>query len=132
MPQMLRTARHRAVKLVFQQMKQNARNRNIPFNITASDVEVFMFRPCSYCGAGLSCSKRIPVTRNGRLIAYRKETIGYNSIDRVDNNREYKRDNITSACKICQTAKNDLTLTEFFELIKRLGRNLEGIRKLAQ
>ena len=127
----LKTARHRAIKLVFQQIKQNSRKRNIAFNITESDVEALMFRPCSYCGAGLSCAKRIPVTRGDKLIGYRRGRIRYNSVDRVDNSKGYERDNIASACQSCQFGKNDLTLMEFFELIERLGRNLEKIRKLA-
>ncbi len=133
MPRKMKTAQERTVKLVFQQIKNNARTRNLSFNITEACVETHIFQPCSYCGAGLSCAKQIPITRSkGSRVRYRDEKVKYNSMDRVNNQRGYEPNNMTTACLICQIAKNDLSLIEFLALIARLGQKLEAIRNLGR
>ena len=44
---------------------------------------------------------------------------GRNGIDRVDSTGEYTKNNCVSACAMCNRAKNDKTLAEFFEWAER-------------
>jgi hypothetical protein len=120
----LRSDRHRAVKIIFSQIKGNAKSRNLHVTITEADVEKYAFDECSYCGASPSCRKRIPILKHGKLIGYRKGAVLYNSIDRIDNTKGYTPENITTACLDCQIAKSDLTLFEFFSLAERLSLHL--------
>ena len=47
----------------------------------------------------------------------------YNGLDRVDNNRGYKLDNVVPCCGICNRAKNALTHDAFIEHCKKIASN---------
>jgi len=91
--------------------KKMAKKRGYIFNLSDEQSINIMQQDCYYCGAkpnNISTSKR----SFGDFI--------YNGIDRVDNERDYTIDNVVSCCKICNIAKNNLTLQEFQDWIKRV------------
>jgi hypothetical protein len=45
-------------------------------------------------------------------------------IDRVDNSREYTKDNCVACCKQCNVAKHTTTLEDFLSWVERLYKNL--------
>lgn len=69
-----------------------------------TDVQAYelIIGDCSYCGS----PSEWPFKRNG--------------IDRVDSLKDYTVDNCVTACKICNRAKNNLSIGEFKEWISRI------------
>lgn len=93
--------------------KLGAKRRNLEFNLTHEQVKEISSNNCYYCDATPFCIKRV-----------NKHSITYNGIDRVDNNKGYTIDNVVSCCKICNTAKHDLSYNDFIDWVKRLCSNL--------
>jgi hypothetical protein len=54
----------------------------------------------------------------------RQHKIVYNGIDRVDNRLGYTLSNVVSCCKICNRAKNTLTVEEFKSWINQLVKHV--------
>lgn len=92
-----------------------ASKRNYTFELTREQFIELMYQDCSYCGSIPSNSRKIPVTH---------EIIYYNGIDRIDNTKGYTIENTTACCKRCNMAKNDLSMEEFKNLIKRIYDNI--------
>jgi hypothetical protein len=46
----------------------------------------------------------------------------YNGIDRIDSSKQHTLDNIVTCCYECNQAKNDLTISNFYNLIKMIYR----------
>lgn len=47
----------------------------------------------------------------------------FNGIDRVDTSRGYTVDNVVPCCKFCNTAKSNLSLSDFYTLIEKIYLN---------
>lgn len=73
-------------------------------------------KPCTYCLA--QSSKAI---RHQRYKEINSSFVFYcNGIDRVDSNKGYTKSNCVSCCKRCNSAKNDQTVGEFTEWVKKV------------
>ena len=68
-----------------------------------------MEKECHYCG---SSPANISKTAAG--------SIQYNGIDRVDNRSGYATGNVVACCHRCNTAKSNLSLSEFRDLIEKI------------
>lgn len=66
--------------------------------------------PCFYCG-DIGYNK----------VKFRGVEYSYNGLDRVDSKRGHDLDNVVACCKRCNTAKSDMSLTEFCEWIGRFS-----------
>ena len=93
------------------QYKRHARNRGFAFRLSYKVFSDTIKEKCFYCG---DMPKNIKVTKNC------KEGFLYNGIDRVNADRGYFADNIVPCCSICNRAKNNLTLKDFKDWVKRL------------
>jgi len=96
-----------AFNKIFYEYKAGAKKRNIHFNASSKFKKYFYkltHQNCYYCNSSPS-SIRIVKNTNG---PYK-----YNGIDRFDNNKGYTIDNIVPCCKICNIAKNSLSVEEF-------------------
>jgi hypothetical protein len=91
--------------------KQSALKRKIHFDLTPEDVHTIIIQDCIYCG-------QKPLLRDIKYI--KGIQYPHNTIDRIDSNKGYIRNNIQSCCKICNMMKNSLTSEEFLEHIKRI------------
>jgi len=91
--------------------KRHAKNRGLGYNLTEEQFKEITQKDCYYCGAKPS-NIRKAYGYNGDYI--------YNGIDRIDNTKDYTVDNVVPCCKICNLAKNNLTLQEFKDWIKKL------------
>lgn len=88
----------------FSEKKNDARKRDLCFELTFEQFMEFWNVPCNYCGTEI-------------------ETIG---IDRIDNTLGYTYENCAPCCAICNRMKLCLTREEFLEHIKKICRNQEG------
>lgn len=94
-------------------MSRGAKARNITWNLNKDQVKEITKQNCYYCGK--SPQQRL----GGEGYRFNGEYI-YNGIDRVDNSRGYEIDNVVPCCGECNTAKNNLTVDQFKNLIKNI------------
>lgn len=89
--------------------KIGARKRNVDFSLSKEEFSNLISKNCYYCGS-------IPAS------IYKKSTgnLIYNGIDRIDNNLGYSLNNVVTCCVTCNYAKNKLTQSKFFEMIKNI------------
>ena len=91
-----------------------ARKRGLEWNLSSDEVKELILSNCFYCGAGLS---NIFNTKNsyGEI-----EAMPHNGIDRVDNNKGYVLGNVVPCCKVCNKAKLQMPVDEFYSWIDRV------------
>jgi hypothetical protein len=95
--------------------RRNAKFRKIPFEISLEHFQNLIHQPCYYCGD--EPSRKIKnLSKQERLI--KRATV--NGIDRLDSMGGYCKNNIVSCCYKCNTAKMDLSITDFFSLINKI------------
>lgn len=87
-----------------QRYKKLAKKRNLSFELDESMFKMLISQNCHYCGSipkmiCKSSTKASPFT--------------YNGIDRQDNSVGYVTTNVVTCCKICNRAKDILTVEEF-------------------
>ena len=91
-----------------------ARQRGLPFTITAEEGMVLLAAPCHYCGTP-------PSKVFGRKGGY-GECV-YNGVDRVDNERGYEAGNVVSCCTDCNLAKGTMSGEQYLALVLRVSRH---------
>ena len=96
---------------LYNQYKHGAKRRDLEFNLTKEDVKELSIKNCCYCGQTPSqvINKE---SEKGKYI--------YNGIDRVDNKLGYSIDNCVPCCKICNRAKDVMTLDEFYTWVNKV------------
>jgi len=100
---------------VLSDYKVSAKRRKLEFNLTEEQFKELIQQNCYYCGSKPNnISKRFNC--NGSYI--------YNGLDRIDNTKGYTIDNVVSCCRFCNMAKNNHTIQEFKEWIKKVYKNL--------
>ena len=90
------------IKEKYNRYRLGAKYRNIEFMITFEEFKDFWQKPCYYCG----------------------EEINKIGLDRINNKREYKVDNIVSCCSDCNYLKGRFTKDKFIEQCKKVAHNL--------
>lgn len=84
---------------LFHRYINDAKARNVKFNLSYEQFEDLASSPCYYCGK----------VRTGRQKYNNRMTILYTGIDRVDNDKGYQSDNCVPCCKSCNTKKKAIT-----------------------
>lgn len=80
-----------------------------PIIITANEGLFLLQQNCSYCD--------LPPEREIKVGEY---TVKVHGIDRIDSNKGYVKDNITTSCQQCNSGKLDYTVNEFEKWIERV------------
>jgi len=100
-----------ATNALFWLRRSQARQAGRAWKLTMAEFDDLTSQPCHYCGAAPSQTFTSP-RLNGDYI--------YNGLDRIDNKRGYVLDNIVTCCFVCNRAKNNMGIEEFFEWIKQV------------
>lgn len=95
---------------VYRVMFCAAKKRGIKWDLTKDFVKKITRLPCSYCGS--EPSNVGSGSSNGSYV--------YSGMDRVDSYLGYTVDNIVPCCSTCNKAKMQMSVSEFFEWIKRV------------
>lgn len=105
---------------IYNRYKNNAKKRNIIFEIDFDKFKDLLLSNCYYCNINPS-----------NLYFKNYYDVYYNGIDRIDNNKGYEINNIVSCCKMCNIAKNNNSYEDFITWAYRLI-NYQNIQKLKQ
>ena len=105
---------HSEITAIILGYKRHAERRGLKWELTRKDVEMLVKMNCFYCD---SKPNNIKKTKN---------SIGdgfiYSGIDRIDNSKNYTKQNSVPCCKICNYAKSDMNLKEFQDWAIRIGK----------
>ena len=100
--------------------KRHAKRRGYKWELTRNDINNIIKMPCFYCGSEPNNIKKI------------KNSVGnglkYSGIDRMDNTKNYTKENTVPCCKICNYAKKNMTTNEFQEWAIRIGKNAIAVQ----
>lgn len=100
-----------AATSIYTNYQRKAQKYGHEFSLTRDEFMAVTSQNCTYCGSEpMNCTK----DRNGDGVFI------YNGMDRVDSSRGYSFDNVVPCCVICNRAKSNLTLDQFFNWIERL------------
>lgn len=91
--------------------ENNAKKRNLVFNISIKDFKNTSSQKCFYCNV-----EPYQIMKNKNL----NGDYVYNGIDRVDNSKGYTLDNIVPCCGLCNRAKSSMKKEEFLSWIERV------------
>jgi 5-methylcytosine-specific restriction endonuclease McrA len=100
------------MRAIIGQYKRNAKKRGQNYELTEKQFAEITKKDCHYCGAKPNNVTKHSIQSFGKYI--------YNGIDRINSNKGYTIENIVPCCKLCNQAKNDLTLQEFKDLIEKI------------
>lgn len=84
--------------------------RDIKSSLTKEDWAEIASKPCFYCGD-------VSIRENERF-----GKIALNSVDRVNNERFYRKENSVPACIKCNMMKNSTKAAEFIEHARKIAR----------
>ncbi len=94
-----------------------SKKRKINFTLSFDTFVELTSQHCFYCGTKPS-NITVNEAGNGDYVS--------NGIDRVDNNKGYIEDNVVPCCKVCNYAKNTMSLDQFYSWISRVNTNLSS------
>lgn len=97
---------------IFHSYMSSAKSRRLEMNLNITQIKHLVHMRCFYCRAEVSNYMK------GRMLAY----VG---IDRVDSAGHYSPGNVLPACKTCNRAKSDASLSDFVAWLRRLGSSLD-------
>lgn len=104
---------HSEITAIILGYKRHAENRGFKWQLTRKQVEGIIKMNCHYCGSPPSNIKK---TKNSI-----DEGLKYSGIDRINSKDNYTIENCVSCCKICNYAKSNMTIEEFYKWAINLG-----------
>lgn len=103
---------------------QRCKLHKTEWSLTKAQAIKLFQQTCIYCGASPRLVRNAYVSGGKEVTSNvehcRAAEVKCNGIDRVDSLRGYTVDNSVTCCWICNNAKTDMTLEEFFAWIKDL------------
>ncbi len=106
-------------KDIFTNYKRRARVKNFSWELSLDEFRKFIKLDCFYCQKEPSNKICRPRSKDRCIV--------YNGIDRIDSKLGYTKNNIVACCAQCNTSKNDYTLDEFKDWIRRVYKNYVNI-----
>jgi hypothetical protein len=104
------------VKVLYKDLKRNAKRRNISVNITIDDIKTVYDKQKGLCA--LTNNK---LTHNKYMLKKERLTEIYNlSVDRKDSRKGYSVDNIQLITNIANQIKSNASNQDFIEICKRV------------
>lgn len=107
-----------AFNAYFGSYKYRSKNKSIEFSLSESEFQEIISKPCHFCGQ--PADRQFPTSKklknnptNGVILV--------NGIDRMNPEIGYIKENCLPCCEICNKAKRDLTMKEFFDWINRIA-----------
>lgn len=99
-------------RLLFRSYKYCAKRRGYSWGLSVDEFFELTQQPCAYCGIAPS-----------QIYQPNKRSYGsftYNGIDRIENEFGYTSTNVAPCCTVCNVAKNNQTLEQFVNWVRRV------------
>lgn len=103
---------------MYHSYKDNAKYKNILFNLTKQEVLKLFQQKCFYCGT----SPNKTITKKNFYGSFT-----YNGIDRLNNDIGYTKENCVSCCSFCNYTKNKTDFKDFINWIRKVEKNTKPI-----
>lgn len=102
------------------------KSKSIKWELTQEQAILLFKGNCYYCGTKPSNTYNVYKTKSGRYITANKiwadsALILFNGIDRIDSSLNYTVNNSVSCCTICNFAKNEMSLDNFYMWIDKIA-----------
>lgn len=94
--------------------QMSARRRGLSWDLDDAQFDELVTGNCHFCGRAPSRFRR---QRKCHGVFY------YNGIDRLNNDDGYEIGNVVTCCKLCNYAKNDMSLSDFLDWVRDLKEN---------
>ena len=104
---------------VFGEYHQNAKRRNLPFELTREIFDFLTKLPCHYCGAVESNTVKDRLDRRRKTSPVSIGCYSYNGVDRKNSELGYTTENCVPCCKMCNIAKMDTPYQDFIDWINK-------------
>jgi hypothetical protein len=101
---------------VYGNYKSNAKYKKKVFELTKEEFRELTSRNCYYCGVEPKQELRLTTSK----LTEEDGIYRYNGIDRINSSLGYTLENCVPCCEMCNKAKRDLSLIDFYSWIKRL------------
>ncbi len=98
--------RERHTSDALQEYRENAKRKQISFELSRRECGWLFHSPCHYCG-------------------YAEGPVG---IDRIDNKVGYRAGNVAPCCRQCNYAKRDMPVADFLAWVKRIAEHQGGMK----
>ena len=114
--------------------KNNAKQRNLFFDISKKEFKSLISKNCVYCGAvpkqynpflNKKGERRLR-SGNSSLEWLEQQYIEVNGIDRIDSSKGYELENIVTCCGQCNMMKMDYSLEEFLKQVEKISMFRKG------
>jgi len=100
-----------AQRHVLNNYMSNSKRKNREFSLSPEQFYALMGGLCYYCGSpALSSMKE----------KFNMPDLWFNGVDRLDSSKGYDIGNVVSCCKVCNTAKNTLSESDFKDWVDRV------------
>lgn len=106
-------------KVKFDHYKNSAKSRGLPWDLTLDYFTELLFERCFYCRVD-PCL----------LVKASIHSLKINGVDRMDSSLGYSMENCVSCCYVCNRAKGNMSVSDFFSWFKRLEVLYEGNRNI--
>lgn len=108
------------LKVQYSHLKKRDKNKGFTDTISFDVFSLLSKSPCKYCGLEHSkeIEDRLHESKSQKRLS--DHVLKCNGIDRVDSSKGYTVENSASCCKYCNTAKNTMSESDFYEWIKRV------------
>lgn len=108
------------IKLLFKDLISNAKKRDISVNITIEDIKSQYNNQVGLCAMTRFKMTWIKYSNEFKTHINNKFNI---SVDRIDSNKGYTKDNIQLVCATANIIKNKLPQDKFIEICKKISKN---------
>ena len=110
----------RVEKQLYREYRLAATKRGYVFDLTQTQFVSLLYDNCFYCNSEPSnCMTKTKITG--------VEKHYFNGVDRLNNKIGYTVDNCATCCKICNRAKNDMTIEEFVNWLEKIINSSEKV-----
>lgn len=106
---------------LFSNYRKEAKNRELPFELTREQFKTFVKQACHYCGIEPRLRHFSTYDRVGGATHAHA-----NGIDRRDNTIGYTLANSVACCTVCNLAKSSLPVEDFEQWILRAAKHIQS------
>jgi 5-methylcytosine-specific restriction endonuclease McrA len=100
------------MRQVILQYRRHCKDKKREWKISDAQFKKIAGMPCFYCGTKPERIKKSP-HNTGDFV--------YNGLDRKDSTKGYTISNVVPCCRSCNLSKNDMTISEFAEWVRRVS-----------